>query len=63
MLENDLILARFFDARGDAITEAEGVALVRLLDYADHELWNLLSGRAEPEDASLGPLLVALRNA
>jgi antitoxin CptB len=63
MLENDLILARFLDARGDAITEAEVAALARLLDLSDNELWDMLSGRAETEDASLRPLLVALRAA
>jgi antitoxin CptB len=63
MLENDLILTRFLDARGDAITEADVAALGRLLDLADNELWDLLSGRAESEDASLGPLVAALRDA
>ena len=34
MLENDLILTRFLDA---------------LLDLTDDRLWDVLSGRAEPE--------------
>ena len=63
MLENDLILTRYLDARGEAISEAEEAALSRLLDLADNELWDLLSGRAETEDASLHPLLRALRSA
>jgi len=63
LLENDLILARFLDARGDEITEAEAAALGRLLELADGELWDLLSGRAEPGDASLRPLVAALRGA
>ena len=32
MLENDLILTRFLDARGEAMTEDEVAALDRLLD-------------------------------
>ena len=63
MLENDLILARFLDARGETMTEDDLAALNRLLDLADTELWDLLAGRAEPEDASLRPLLDALRGA
>ncbi len=61
MLENDLILARFLEARGEALTEAEAVLLSLLLDLADGELWDLLSGRAEPADPALRPLVSALR--
>jgi antitoxin CptB len=63
MLENDLILARFLDARGEAMTEDEVAALDALLDLSDNELWDLVSGRAEPADASLRPLVNALRGA
>jgi antitoxin CptB len=63
MLENDLILARFLDARGDWMTEDEMAALARLLDLADGELWDVLSGRAEPPDETLRPLVAALRTA
>jgi antitoxin CptB len=61
MLENDLILERFLDARGEAITEREIAALDRLLKLGDNELWDLLSGRQESEDASVRTLLEALR--
>jgi len=63
LLENDLILARFLDARGAAMTTDEVAALDRLLDLADNELWDLLAGRAEPEDAAMRPLVAALRAA
>jgi antitoxin CptB len=63
LLENDLILARFLDARGAAITDDEVAGLDRLLDLADGELWDLLAGRAEPDDAGLRPLVAALRAA
>jgi antitoxin CptB len=61
MLENDLILARFLDARGEAISEAELAGLDRLLDLSDNELWDLVSGRQESGDPVLAPLLEALR--
>ena len=56
MLENDLILARFLDRRGDALTEADVAGLDRLLDLADNDLWDLLCGRAAA-DPDLAPLL------
>ncbi len=61
MLENDLILERFLDARGEAISDREIAVLDRLLDLSDNELWDLLSGRQEPEDAAVKPLLETLR--
>jgi antitoxin CptB len=61
MLENDLILTRFLDARGDGITDQEVVALDRLLELSDNELWDLLAGRQESADAAVKPLLDALR--
>jgi antitoxin CptB len=63
MLENDLILARFLDARGADLTDGEVAALDRLLDLADNDLWDLLSGRTEPADARVAPLVRALRAA
>jgi antitoxin CptB len=61
MLENDLILERFLDARGAAISAPELARLERLLALGDNELWDLLSGRQEPEDAAMVPLVQALR--
>jgi antitoxin CptB len=61
MLENDLILTRYLDARGAAITEQEVAALDVLLALSDNELWDVLSGREEPADATVGPLLEQLQ--
>ena len=63
MLENDLVLTRFLEANGRAMTEDEVTMLDRLLDLADNELWDLIAGRREPEDASVAPLLRQLRAA
>jgi antitoxin CptB len=63
MLENDLILTRYLDARGGTISAADVAALDRLLDLADGELWDLIAGRAEPDDEELLPMVAALRAA
>jgi antitoxin CptB len=63
MLENDLILTRFLDSCGDRITDAELVALDSMLQLSDNDLWEMLSGRQEPADAALMPLLERLRAA
>ncbi len=63
MLENDLLLTRFLDARGAAIAEDEVAMLDTLLDLPDNDLWDLLSGRTEPEDDGVMPLLQQLRAA
>jgi antitoxin CptB len=61
MLENDLILARFLEARGADLSAGEIAALDRLLELGDNELWDLLSSRQHCADATLSPLLEALR--
>ena len=63
MLENDLILTRFLDSCGDRITDAELVTLDSMLELSDNDLWEMLSGRQEPADAALMPLLERLRAA
>jgi antitoxin CptB len=60
MLENDLVLARFLDARGASLSESEVALLDVLLDLPDNDLWDLLAGRAQPADPALAPLLAAL---
>ena len=63
MLENDLVLTRFLDGRGSAIDEDEILMLDRLLDLPDTDLWDLLSGRTQPSEESVMPLLQQLRAA
>ena len=63
MLENDIILTRWLDSAGSAMPESDVAALDRLLDLADNELWDLLSGRTEPDDEQLQDLVRELRNA
>jgi antitoxin CptB len=63
MLENDIILTRYLDAVGGGIEEGDLIALNRLLDMNDNELWDLLSGRKEPDDEKLQNLVRQLRGA
>ena len=63
MLENDLVLARFLEARGPMLTEDEVTMLDRLLDMTDNDLWDLIAGRLEPQDQDVVPVLLQLRAA
>jgi len=63
MLENDLVLTRFLDGCGGRITDGELWALESMLELSDNDLWEMLSGRQEPADAALMPLLERLRAA
>ena len=63
MLENDLILARFLDARAHALTEDDVANLDELLHMTDDALWKVLSGRADVDDPALAPFVARLRAA
>jgi antitoxin CptB len=60
LLENDLILTRFLDAKGATLTEEQIAMLDKLLALTDNELWDLIAGRTEP-DASVRLLVDELR--
>jgi len=49
LLENDLIIERFFGRFGAALTQRQGDALSELMDLADNDLLDLLLARKEPE--------------
>ena len=49
MLENDIVLTRFLDACGDALSDDDVESLDALLDLSDNELWDVIAGRAEPD--------------
>ncbi|HEU4457833.1 MAG TPA: succinate dehydrogenase assembly factor 2 [Methylibium sp.] len=52
LLENDLLIERFFAAHGGAITRPMAHAIEALMELADNDLLDLLLRRREPE----GPL-------
>ncbi|HCX32615.1 MAG TPA: succinate dehydrogenase assembly factor 2 [Rhodocyclaceae bacterium] len=61
LLELDLVLQRFAQRELDGLDAAGRAALDRLLDYDDLELWEIVCGRRECEDARLKGLVALLR--
>jgi antitoxin CptB len=48
LLENDLLIERFFSRHGSTLTAAQARALGALMELGDNELLDLLLGRTEP---------------
>jgi antitoxin CptB len=63
MLELDILLARFIDAYGASLSKTDEELLNDLLDYADNELWDLISGQTKSDDKRLNALLTQIRRA
>ena len=51
LLENDLVLTRFFARFGEALSEEDIRGMDFLLDLPDNELLDLIIGRIEPEQS------------
>ena len=51
LLENDLLIERFFDHHASRLTVRQADALGELMDLADNDLLDLLLRRREPEGA------------
>jgi succinate dehydrogenase flavin-adding protein (antitoxin of CptAB toxin-antitoxin module) len=62
LLENDLVLERFLAAHGPELEGERLSAFQVLLDYADDELWGIVSGRTECRDPALGEVVRLLRS-
>ncbi|MBA2412042.1 MAG: succinate dehydrogenase assembly factor 2 [Burkholderiaceae bacterium] len=57
LLENDLILARFFNRYGDVLTADEINSIETLLDLPENELLDLLLARTElPPEIAVAPV-------
>jgi antitoxin CptB len=66
LLENDLLIERFFNRYEAGLTEAQAAGLEALMDLSDPDLLDLLLARREPEGALDGdpcvrPVLDQLR--
>ncbi|UCD67555.1 MAG: succinate dehydrogenase assembly factor 2 [Betaproteobacteria bacterium] len=61
LLELDLVLNEFLESRFEQLTTQQKVALTQLLDLSDNDLWDLVIGRAEIEDAGCAEIVTMLR--
>ncbi|MEZ5660232.1 MAG: succinate dehydrogenase assembly factor 2 [Burkholderiaceae bacterium] len=65
LLENDLVLTRFFERYEASLSDDDVDALTRLFDLPDNDLLNLIMGRQQPEDeldrASVHAIIEKLR--
>lgn len=61
LLENDLVLQRFWLTQPEVLEEGLAERLERLLAMEDHDLWELLSGRQRSADPDVQQLVELLR--
>jgi succinate dehydrogenase flavin-adding protein (antitoxin of CptAB toxin-antitoxin module) len=61
MLELDLVLSRFLDTAFERLTEGQRQSLERLLDLADNDLWDMVTGKRHAPDAGSAEILEYLR--
>jgi len=50
LLENDLLIQRFFEREGDSLSPADVRAMERLMDLPDNDLLDLFLRRTEPDE-------------
>ena len=61
LLELDIVFTRFWHQVGDELDEATAASLEQLLELEDHDVWELVSGRAVTDDPQLQELADRLR--
>jgi len=61
LLELDLVLERFCERHAPALAAADLAALEELLDYADNDLWDVITGRSERIEPHLSAVVSRLR--
>ena len=62
LLENDIVLERFLERHGRELQGERLSAFETLLDYADDDLWALVSGRGECRDPALREVVRMLQS-
>ena len=61
LLELDIVLAHFLERRLPELPEEELQAFKQLLELPDNDLWDLVTGRADPEPGPATVIVAALR--
>jgi len=59
LLELDVVLTRFLDRHFETLSPQQRATFSRLLDYADNDLWDLVTGKQLPPDTDMA-LIVSL---
>jgi antitoxin CptB len=60
LLENDLLIARFFKRHEDTMTQKDGIALASLMDLSDNELLDVFLGKVGLPDHLADPDIQAI---
>jgi antitoxin CptB len=63
LLELDIILTRFLESGYPRLSDTQRAVFSGLLEYADNDLWDLVSGRTSSPDAAEEEVLNLLREA
>ena len=63
LLELDLVLDRFLESRYPSLSTEQRQVFSGLLDLADNDLWDLISGRRRSPDPDREAVLELLRSA
>lgn len=63
LLELDLVFARFLEAGYGHLTPSQKSVFSGLLELADNDLWDFVSGRRKADDAAQEEVLEMLRRA
>lgn len=61
LLELDIVLRDFIAKRYAVLTEQDAVAFMHLLDHGDNDLWDLVTGRMNSDDAAEQQVLEMLK--
>ncbi len=61
MLELDLVLSRFVDRRFAELPPDQLAAFKALLEHSDSVLWDLVSGRLDPEPGAMATIVGLLQ--
>jgi antitoxin CptB len=61
LLELDIVFQRYWQQVADDVSEQDQAALERLLAMEDHDLWQLVSGRAGTDDPQLRGIIDTVR--
>ena len=62
MLEMDLLLGKFLDEKFSSLDPAQAAAFVVLADLEDLELWPMINGSIECQDATEAEVVAMLRD-